>query len=153
MAVPDFQSFFNPLLELAADGEEHSVREAREIIANRMNLSQTELSELLPSGTQTKFDNRVAWAKSYFVQAKVLNPLGEGIFESLIGDASCWRKGIPESIFGSWTSILSLLNFIPPVVTTTVNPLQKLFHHKQKHQKKPCRKHIKIFVTNWVLSC
>jgi restriction system protein len=42
MAVPDFQSFFKPLLELASDGEEHSVREAREIIANRMNLSQSE---------------------------------------------------------------------------------------------------------------
>jgi restriction system protein len=29
-------------------------------------------AELLPSETQTKFDNRVAWAKSYFVQTKVL---------------------------------------------------------------------------------
>lgn len=47
MAVPDFQSFFKPLSELAGDGEEHSVREAREVIANRMNLSEAELSELL----------------------------------------------------------------------------------------------------------
>ena len=61
MAVPDFQSFFKPLLELAGDGEEHSVREAREVIAKNMNLSEADLSELLPSGTQTKFDNRVAW--------------------------------------------------------------------------------------------
>ena len=80
MAVPDFQSFFKPLLELAGDGEEHSVREAREVIANRMNLSEAELSELLPSGTQTKFDNRVAWAKSYFVQAKVLESTRRGYF-------------------------------------------------------------------------
>jgi restriction system protein len=72
MAVPDFQSFFKPLLDIAADGKEHSMREARETIAFKFNLSQDDLSELLPSGTQTKFDNRVAWAKSYFVQAKVL---------------------------------------------------------------------------------
>jgi len=72
MAVPDFQSFFRPLLEVAADGEEHSLKEAREKIAVDFNLTEEELSELLPSGTQTKFDNRVAWAKSYFVQAKVL---------------------------------------------------------------------------------
>ena len=80
MAVPDFQSFFKPLLELAGDGEEHSVREAREVISCRMNLSQADLSELLPSGTQTKFDNRVAWAKSYFVQAKVLESTRRGYF-------------------------------------------------------------------------
>jgi restriction system protein len=80
MAVPDFQSFFKPLLELASDGLEHSVREAREKIAKSMNLSNQDLSELLPSGTQTKFDNRVAWAKSYFVQAKVLESTRRGYF-------------------------------------------------------------------------
>ncbi len=72
MAVPDFQSFFRPLLEIAHDGKEHSMKEARELIARKMNLSEEDLMELLPSGTQTKYDNRVAWAKSYFVQAKVL---------------------------------------------------------------------------------
>lgn len=72
MAVPDFQSFFKPLLDIASDDKEHSMKEAREQIAKDFNLSQGELDEVLPSGTQTKFDNRVAWAKSYFVQAKVL---------------------------------------------------------------------------------
>lgn len=72
MTVPDFQSFFKPLLDIADDGKEHSMREAREKIAAIFNLSQDDLSELLPSGTATKFDNRVAWAKSYFIQAKVL---------------------------------------------------------------------------------
>jgi len=72
MSVPDFQSFFKPLLELAADGKEHSLKEARERIASAFNLNEDELAEPLPSGTQTKFGNRVAWAKSYFVQAKVL---------------------------------------------------------------------------------
>ena len=66
MAVPDFQSFFKPLLEIAADGREHSLREARDRIAEEMRLSPADLSERLPSGTQTKFDNRVAWAKSYY---------------------------------------------------------------------------------------
>jgi len=72
MALPDFQSFFRPLLEVAGDDEEHSLKEARERIAADFDLSQEDLNELLPSGTQRKFDNRVAWAKSYFVQAKVL---------------------------------------------------------------------------------
>ena len=80
MAVPDFQSFFRPLLELAADGQEHSIAEARESIARTMALSAEDLAERLPSGTQTKFDNRVAWAKSYFRQAKVLSAPRRAIF-------------------------------------------------------------------------
>ncbi len=72
MAVPDFQSFFKPLLDLASDGQEHSIKEAREWIANDMQLSEEDIQEKLPSGTQRTFDNRVAWAKSYFVQAKIL---------------------------------------------------------------------------------
>jgi restriction system protein len=75
MAVPDFQSFFRPLLELAADGKEHSLKEAREQFANKMALAET---ELLPSGNQTKYENRIAWAKSYFVQAGVLRSTRRG---------------------------------------------------------------------------
>lgn len=82
MAVPDFQSFFKPLLEMAADGKEHSMKEAREIIARNMNLSEEDMKELLPSGSQTKYDNRVAWAKSYFVQAKVLEAPRRAYFGS-----------------------------------------------------------------------
>jgi restriction system protein len=96
MAVPDFQSFFKPLLELAGDGEEHSVREAREIIANSMNPSEADLAELLPSGTQTKFDNRVAWAKSYFVQAKVLESTRRGYFRITDRGRELLAKGHPR---------------------------------------------------------
>lgn len=71
MAIPDFQSFFKPLLEIAADRNEHSMKEARELIARNMNLTEEDLKELLPSGTQRKFDNRVAWAKKGFIWAKV----------------------------------------------------------------------------------
>ncbi len=80
MAVPDFQSFFKPLLDFAADGKEHSMQEARDAIARVMSLSEEEMKELLPSGVQRKFDNRAAWAKSYFVQAKVLETPRRGHF-------------------------------------------------------------------------
>ena len=72
MAVPDFQSFFKPLLDIAADGKEHTIKDAREYLAKEMQLTDEDLEERLPSGTQRTFDNRVAWAKSYFVQAKIL---------------------------------------------------------------------------------
>lgn len=72
MAVPNFQSFFKPLLEIARDGNEHHLKEAREKIALQFKLSEQDLAERLPSGTQTKYENRIAWAKSYFIQAGVL---------------------------------------------------------------------------------
>lgn len=80
MAVPDFQSFFRPLLEFASDGLEHTIAEAREALKQVMNISEEDLQELLPSGRQTKYDNRVAWAKSYSVQAKLLDSPKRGHF-------------------------------------------------------------------------
>ena len=72
MAVPDFQSFFKPLLEFAGDGAEHSIREAREVMVGAMSLTTEDLAEVVPSGRQTKFGNRVSWAKSYLLMAKAL---------------------------------------------------------------------------------
>ena len=80
MPVPDFQSFFKPLLELAGDGGEHSIQEAREVLAVAMNLTTEDLAEMVPSGRQTKYVNRVSWAKSYLLMAKVLVTTRRGHF-------------------------------------------------------------------------
>ncbi len=74
MPVPDFQSFFKPLLEFAADGLEHSYKEAKAKLRNSMiSMDGRDFAELLPSGRDTKYNNRIAWAKSYFIQAKVFS--------------------------------------------------------------------------------
>ena len=44
------------------DGELHSLSEVRDRIAADMNLSDDDLNEMLPSGKQSTFYNRVAWA-------------------------------------------------------------------------------------------
>jgi len=93
MPVPDFQSFFKPLLEFASDEREHSIKEAREWIANEMQLSEEDLKERLPSGTQRTFDNRVAWAKSYFIQAKVLESSRRAHFKITKRGKELHRKG------------------------------------------------------------
>ena len=41
-------------------------------LANQLNLTESEREELLPSGKQPVFNNRVHWAKTYLVQAKLL---------------------------------------------------------------------------------
>lgn len=81
MAVPDFQSLMMPLLRLAADGQEHSLAEARESLAAQFELSDRDREEPLPSGRQSKFSNRVAWAKSYLQQAGLLLSPRRGHFQ------------------------------------------------------------------------
>jgi restriction system protein len=81
MAIPDFQSIMRPMLELAADGKEHSLVEAREALAQKFKLSEEEQSELLPSGRQARFTNRVAWAKVYLGQAGALEIPKRGWFQ------------------------------------------------------------------------
>jgi len=72
MAIPDFQSVMRPLLELASDGKEHSLAEAREKLGEIFRLSEEEKKALLPSGKQATFTNRVAWARVYLGQAGAL---------------------------------------------------------------------------------
>ncbi|BAU58124.1 Mrr restriction system protein [Halorhodospira halochloris] len=76
MAVPDYQSIMLPLLRLAEDGQEHSLRAAIQSLADNFELQDSERKELLPSGRQFKFDNRVGWARTYLKKAGLLDVVG-----------------------------------------------------------------------------
>ena len=81
MAVPDFQSLMLPLLQIAGDGQEHALAAVRDTIAAKLKLTPSDLAELLPSGRQSKFVNRVAWAKVYLEQAGLLVSHKRGHFQ------------------------------------------------------------------------
>ncbi|HAJ72617.1 MAG TPA: restriction endonuclease, partial [Methylophilaceae bacterium] len=81
MAIPDFQSVMLPLLRFASDKEEHSLQEAIEALSKEFKLSEEEKLELLPSGTQARFANRVAWARSYFKQALLVENTRRSFFK------------------------------------------------------------------------
>ncbi|MDX9757894.1 MAG: restriction endonuclease [Bacteroidota bacterium] len=72
MSIPDFQSLMLPLLQVAGDGVVHTSVEYRHALADVFQLTNDELSELLPSGTQPVFNNRVAWAMVYLYRAGLL---------------------------------------------------------------------------------
>ncbi|MGD0938645.1 MAG: restriction endonuclease [Terracidiphilus sp.] len=73
MAIPDFQTLMLPLVRLSAD-KEWRISDAVERLAEDFDLSQEEKALLIPSGRQTTFSNRVAWAKSYLIKAGLLKP-------------------------------------------------------------------------------
>jgi restriction system protein len=61
-----------PLLRIAGDGEEHALADARAQLGAEFKLTQAEQEERLPSGRQSRFANRVAWAKVYLEQGGLL---------------------------------------------------------------------------------
>jgi restriction system protein len=61
-----------PVLKLASDGAEHRISDVVDSLAEQLKLSDSEREELLPSGKQPVFSNRVHWAKTYLTQAKLL---------------------------------------------------------------------------------
>ncbi|MFZ1084563.1 MAG: restriction endonuclease [Terracidiphilus sp.] len=79
MPIPDFQTVMLPLLRLAAE-KEWRISDAVEHLSNGYDLSEEEREAVLPSGRQTIFRNRVAWAKSYLIKAGLLNPTKRGYF-------------------------------------------------------------------------
>ena len=80
MSVPTYQEFLLPLLQLANDQEEHLLNETIDYLAKQFNLSEENKQELLPSGRQTKFSNRVGWAITYLKKAKLLESGKRGTF-------------------------------------------------------------------------
>jgi restriction system protein len=73
MAIPKFQEITRPMLELASDGMVWSLADAREELAKHFDLTNEEVAELLPSGRQARFANRVAWAKVYLERGGLLS--------------------------------------------------------------------------------
>jgi len=72
MPIPDYQTLMLPLLRFAGDGNDHNTREAVEVLATEFQLTSAERSELLASGQQAIFNNRVGWANSYLKKAGLL---------------------------------------------------------------------------------
>lgn len=71
--IPGFQEIFKPLLTLVNDSQEHQMRDVLEKLTRHFKLTEDEQKELLPSGKQEVFENRVGWAKTYLKKAKVLD--------------------------------------------------------------------------------
>jgi restriction system protein len=81
MPIPDYQSIMLPLLKFAGDSEEHSLRETIEALADQFDLTDQERTELLPSGQQATFDNRVGWARTYLKKADLLKSTRRGYYQ------------------------------------------------------------------------
>lgn len=81
MAVPDFQSLMLPVLTFAGRAaSEVSTGDTIEVLADMFELSDDDRAQLLPSGRQTTFANRVHWARAHLRMAGLLEATRRGHF-------------------------------------------------------------------------
>jgi restriction system protein len=78
--IPDYQSLMLPLLKLISDKKEYKYRELIENLALEFKLTDDERKELLASGNQPIFDNRVGWAKTYLKKAGLIDSPSRATF-------------------------------------------------------------------------
>jgi restriction system protein len=81
MSIPDYQSVMLPLLKHTSDGQEHSFPSLVDALAVEYGLTDSERRELLPSGSQFVFDNRVGWARTYLKKAGLLSAPKRGLVQ------------------------------------------------------------------------
>lgn len=80
MPIPDYQTLMLPLLRFFGDNSVHHLGEAASKLAEEFHLSDEDLRQLLPSGRQTTFRNRIAWARTYLAKAGLLDTVKRGHF-------------------------------------------------------------------------
>jgi restriction system protein len=73
MAVPKYDELMKPLLMEVKDGAVYKIKDVTDALARQLNLTSEDLAEMLPSGRQTVFKNRVGWAKTYLKKAGLLD--------------------------------------------------------------------------------
>src|SRR6266446_3235708 len=82
MAIPDYETLMLPLLKIAGDGQEHRVSDVIDLLAHDFKSTEEERQQLLPSGKQTTFANRVHWAKTYLGQAGLVQITRRGHYKA-----------------------------------------------------------------------
>ena len=72
MAIPKYYEMYKSFLKVLLDGKIHSSKEEKQQIIDDFQLTEKETAELLPSGRQAIFDNRVGWCRTYLKKAGLI---------------------------------------------------------------------------------
>lgn len=70
--MPTWEGFMLPTIEVLSDGVVRHWREFQPLVAERAGLTAEQKAEMLPSGGQLKYQNRIGWAVSYLANIGAL---------------------------------------------------------------------------------
>jgi restriction system protein len=97
MSIPDFESIMRPLLNHLSDERDYGTDETLDVLAQIFKLTEDERRQLLPSGRQALFRNRVAWAKFHLKKALVVETSRRGVYRITERGKELLRN-VPERI-------------------------------------------------------
>ena len=80
MPLPKYYEMHKPFLEYLSDGKEHKLKELKQYVSKQLHLTESQLAEMLPSGRQTVFDNRIGWARTYLKKAGLIESPSRAAF-------------------------------------------------------------------------
>ncbi|WP_053983686.1 restriction endonuclease [Niameybacter massiliensis] len=80
MELPKYYEMHKPFLEFLKDGQPHTLKELKQHVSQYFNLTEEALLEMLPSGRQTVFVNRIGWARTYLKKAGLIDSPARATF-------------------------------------------------------------------------
>ncbi|ARN57246.1 restriction endonuclease [Sedimentisphaera salicampi] len=76
--VPNFFKFMLPMLEFIKDGNCYNMVDIYNILAEKLDLSESQKKVFLPSGQQEVYKSRIGWAKTYLKKAGLIKQAKRG---------------------------------------------------------------------------
>lgn len=101
MAVPKYDWWYLPLLRLLGDGQVRRMSEVYDVLAAEAGLSEADLGEMLPSGTDHTYRNRIAWARTFLKKAGLVQSPKWGMVSITERGKSVLREN-PANINDAW---------------------------------------------------
>jgi len=80
MPIPKYDEMYRAFLDCLADGQLHRSKEVKDTVAGVFSVSEKERAEMLPSGKQQLFDNRIGWTRTYLKKAGLVQSPSRGIY-------------------------------------------------------------------------
>ena len=80
MGVPKYFEMHKPILQFLSDQKIHTLKEIKQYVAKEFKLTERDMEEMLPSGRQTYFSNRVGWARTYLKKAGLIDSPAKASF-------------------------------------------------------------------------
>ena len=81
MSIPKYDELMKPLLTLIHDGQVYKMKDLYIPLSELYHLTEEEIGQLLGSGRQTVFRNRVGWASTYLNKAGLVNKPQRGCIQ------------------------------------------------------------------------
>lgn len=79
--MPNWEGFMIPTLKVMMDGKVRHWREFQPLVATVAGLTDEQKKEVLPSGSQLKYENRIGWAVSFLTNVGALTRPKRGHYQ------------------------------------------------------------------------